>query len=79
MPQLGLARVKPVAQHRAFLQSPQTPHVGLALVTAAGLKAFDRAMPYFEIASIAQPPAVTAVLDVDKRAKLEILVARSEK
>jgi hypothetical protein len=76
MPQLGLSRVRPVAQHPAFLARP---HVGLALVTAAGLKAFDRAMPYFEIASLAQPPAVTAVLDVDRRAKLEILIARPEK
>jgi hypothetical protein len=76
MPQLGLARVKPVAQHAAFLAKP---HVGLALVTAAGLKAFDRAMPYVEVASLAQPPSVTAVLDVDERAKLEILIARHER
>jgi hypothetical protein len=74
-PELGLSRSKPVANHKGFLGGA---HVGLALVTAAGLKAFDVPMPYFEIASLDQPPAVTLVLDVDERAKLEILIARSE-
>jgi hypothetical protein len=73
-PELGLARSRPVAQHGAFLARP---HVGLALVTANGLKALDRPMPYFEIASIGQPPAITAVLDVDARGKLEILIGRA--
>jgi len=53
--------------------------VGLALVTASALRAFDYPMPYFEIASLDQPPSITAVLDVDERAKLEVLIARSEK
>jgi hypothetical protein len=75
-PELGLSHNKPVAAHPGFLTGP---HVGLALVSAAGLKAFDVPMPYFEIASIAQPPSITAVLDVDAQAKLEILVARPEK
>jgi hypothetical protein len=74
-PELGLSRNKPIALHKRFLARP---HVGLALVTAAGLKAFDAQMPYFEIASLDQPPSVTAVLDVDAKAKLEILIARSE-
>jgi hypothetical protein len=75
-PELGLSRSKPVALHKRFLAGP---HVGLAMVTTAGLKAFEAQMPYFEIASLDQPPSVTAVLDVDDGAKLEILIARSEK
>jgi hypothetical protein len=74
-PELGLSRSKPVALHGRFLGGA---HVGLALVTAAGLKAFGMTMPYFEIASLDQPSSVTAVLDVDERAKLEILIARPE-
>jgi len=74
-PELGLLRSRPVAAHKRFLEGP---HVGLALVTAAGLKAFETQMPYFEIASLDQPAAVTAVLDVDERAKLEILISRAE-
>lgn len=74
-PELGLSRSRPVALHKRFLEGT---HVGLALVTPAGLKAFDAQMPYFEIASLDQPASVTAVLDVDPKAKLEILIARSE-
>jgi hypothetical protein len=75
-PELGLSRNKPVAEHPGFLSGA---HVGLALVTASGLKAFDFPMPYFEVASIHQPPSITAVLDVDERGKLEILIARPER
>lgn len=74
-PELGLSRSKPISIHRRFLEGP---HVGLLMVTAAGLKAFGMPMPYFEIASLDQPPSVTAVLDVDNRAKLEIVIARAE-
>ena len=52
---------------------------GVLLVTAAGIKALGSAMPYFEIASLHQPSSITAVLDVDERAKLEILIARPER
>lgn len=75
-PELGLARNKPVAQHPGFLSGA---HVGLALVTASGLKALGCPMPYFEIASLHQPASITAVLDVDERGKLEILIARPER
>ncbi len=75
-PELGLARNKPVAQHPGFLSGS---HVGLALVTAGGLKAFGCPMPYFEVASLHQPASITAVLDVDERGKLEILITRPER
>ncbi len=75
-PELGLSRDKPVAQHPGFLRGS---HVGLALVTVSGLKALGYAMPYFEIASLHQPPSITAVLDVDERGKLEILIGRAER
>ena len=75
-PELGLSRSKPVGDHPGFLSGA---HVGLALVTANGLKAFDRPMPCFEIASIHQPPSITAVLDVDERGKLEIRIGRPER
>ncbi|MFI5403356.1 MAG: hypothetical protein ACHQ1G_10495 [Planctomycetota bacterium] len=75
-PELGLSRNKAVGQHPAFLSGA---HVGLALVTASGLKAFGYPMPYFEIASLHQPPSITAVLDVDERGKLEILIGRPER
>jgi hypothetical protein len=35
-------------------------------------------MPYFEVAGLDQPGSVTAVLDVDAKAKLEIVIARPE-
>jgi hypothetical protein len=73
MRELGLSRVQQVASHREFLAGP---HVGLALVTPNGLKALGASMPFFEIASLAHPPAITAVLDVDERAKLDVRIAR---
>jgi hypothetical protein len=72
-PELGISRAAPVAAHREFLAGP---HVGLGILTASALKAFDYAMPYFEIASLGQPPWITAVLDVDDRAKLDVRIAR---
>lgn len=75
-PELGLARNPPIGRHRRFLDGA---HMGLAFVTAGGLKAFDAQMPYFEIASLDQPPSITAVLDVDEALKLDVLIARSEK
>lgn len=61
--------------HKRFLEGP---HVGLLMVTAAGLKAFEMPMPYFEVAGLDQPGSLTAVLDVDEKAKLEIVIARPE-
>ncbi len=75
-PELGLSRSRPVSQHAAFLRGS---HVGLALVTAGGLKAFGFTMPSFEIASLHQPAAITAVLDVDERGKLEVLIERAQR
>lgn len=73
-PELGLQRARQVAAHPEFLARP---HVGLAMVTAAGMKAFDYRMPMVEIASLGQPPAVTAVLDVDgAAARLDMRIER---
>lgn len=74
-PELGLSRSRPLAMHKRFLEGP---HVGLLMVTAAGLKAFEMPMPYFEVAGLDQPGSLTAVLDVDEKAKLEIVIARPE-
>ncbi|MHC4549485.1 MAG: hypothetical protein ACYTEZ_11990 [Planctomycetota bacterium] len=71
--ELGILRSEPVAAHPEFLAGP---HVAVALVTAQGLQAFRRAMPLVELASLGQPPAVTAVLDVDGRARLDLRIAR---
>jgi len=71
--ELGLARVSPIAKHPEFLRGP---HVGLALVTASGLEAFDFTVPYFEIASLGQPPSATVVIDVDEHAEIDIRIER---
>ena len=72
-PELGLQRSKPVAEHRGFLKGP---HAGLVLVTASGLKAFSYAMPLLEVASLGQPASVTAILDIDGRARVELRIPR---
>ena len=70
-PELGLRRT--VGDHPEFLSGT---HVGLALVMVQGLKAYKYRMPMFEFASLGQPPTVTAILDVDELAKLDIRIAR---
>ena len=62
-----------VADHPEFLNGT---HVGLALVTVSGLKAYRHGMPMFEIASLGQPANITAILDVNELAKLNVRIAR---
>jgi hypothetical protein len=72
--ELGIQRSAPVAGHRELLAAP---HAGIALVTAAGLKGLRYEMPLWEVASVGQPPAITAVLDVDGReARIDIRAER---
>ena len=62
-PHLGLRRTAPVAAHKGFFDPG---HLALGYLSTAGLKAFRRTMPCFEIASLGQPVALTAVLDLEK-------------
>ena len=72
--ELGIQRSEPVAGHREFLGAP---HAGVALVTAAGLKAFRYDVPLVEILSLGQPPSATAVLDVvDGQARIDLRIER---
>ena len=72
-PELGLRRQKQVGDHKEFLRGP---HVGVAVVTVQGLRALGYRMPIFEFASLGQPPAITATLDVDNLAHLDIRLTR---
>jgi hypothetical protein len=63
-----------VTAHRKFLAGP---HVGVALVTPTGLKAFHFEMPMVEILSLGPPTAATAVLDVaDGQARIDLRLGR---
>ncbi len=64
----------PLMKHHAELS--QREGVAVALISPEGLRALKLPMPYFGIVSLDQPPAITAILDVEGQARMDVRITR---